>query len=38
MEEQNQDKIIDMINDFENHPVRNLIPLLEAKKINSPAF
>jgi len=38
LEEQNQDKIIDMIADFENHPVRDLMPLLEVKKINSPAF
>ena len=38
MEERNQDKVIDMINNFENHKVRDLIPLLEAKKINSPAY
>ena len=38
LEEENQDKIISVINDFENHPVRDLIPLLEAKKINNPAF
>ena len=37
LEEQNQGEIIDMINDFENHPVRDLMPLLEAKKIISPA-
>jgi len=32
LEEQNQDKIIDLIADFENHPVRDLILMLEAKK------
>ena len=38
LEEQNQDRIMDMISNFENHPVRELIPLLEAKKINSLLF
>jgi 2-methylcitrate dehydratase len=38
LEDENQDKIISVINDFENHPVRDLILLLEAKKINNPAF
>ena len=38
MEEKNQDKIIDMINNFENYPVRDLIPLLEAKKIDNQVF
>ena len=38
LEEKNQDKIIGLINDFENHPVRSLIPFLEAKKINSPTI
>jgi 2-methylcitrate dehydratase len=38
LEEENQDKIINMIADFENHPVKDLIPMLEAKKLNSPVF
>jgi 2-methylcitrate dehydratase len=38
LEEPCQDKIIDMIKDFEHHTVRDLAPLLEAKKINTPVF
>jgi len=38
LNEQNQDKIIHTFNDFENHPVRDLIPLLQANTISIPAL